>query len=270
MNKDYYNIIGVDKDATAKEIKQAYRKKAKELHPDVNKSADAEEKFKELSEAYSVLGDEENRLKYDNPSIEGPNFGFGGFGGFPGFGGFDNIGDFINANFNNPNNRDRHVKGKTVRINRSISLYEALMGTSINSKVRFNDTCGECRGTGGIGIGEACSFCSGSGHIVDVKGNMRISQQCPSCKGRGHSYLTRCIKCNGAGLAPFKREVNIDLPAGFSGGALTLSGKGGEGLNNGPPGDLILNISIDLPKVDKDSLTDEEDGILKKYLSKNE
>lgn len=257
--KNYYEILGVDKQASLEDIKKAYRKKAKETHPDVNGGdPGAEDKFKEVVEAYDTLSDPQKRYSYDNPHLNRQH---------PGMGlDIDEIlSHFVGANFRH---RDRNapIKGNDVRIARDISMFDSIFGTSIAAPIKFNDSCDECGGSGGVGVGSKCQHCTGTGVMRSQQGNMAVSQTCPACKGRGYFPLMQCSECGGSGHKTYHTDFNITLPQNFSGGTFTVVGKGGPGKKGGPPGDLYINVLVRPPEVDVGVVTEDEKRILKKYL----
>jgi len=260
---DYYEVLGVDRSASQDEIKKAYRKKAKETHPDINSDdPNAEEKFKQISEAYSVLGDVDKKSEYDNPtqhfynshtsSINIEDF----LSGFPGFG----------------SRRAKHrdttspIKGKDVRIHKDISLYESIFGTTIEASLKYKDDCSVCNGSGGIGVGESCAYCNGTGMVTNKQGNMIMSQSCTHCRAKGYHSAKKCDACSGAGIKDYNTEFHVDIVPGFSGGTITVHGKGSPGRNGGPNGDLLVGVSIRPPSIDKTIVTEDEKEILKKYF----
>ena len=258
MRKDYYDILGVGKNASPDDIKKAYRKRAKETHPDINgDDPSAEENFKSVAEAYDVLGDPQKRAEYDNPSIGSHGISIDDFLSNIGFGGFGRVDIDPNA----------PVKGKDVRIARDISMFDSIFGTSIEASIKFNDNCEKCEGAGGIGVGKGCEHCGGTGMFRSANGPMVISKTCPKCGGRGYSSLVPCNECEGNRYKTYHREFSIDLPVNFSGGTITVAGKGGPGMKGGPPGDLYVNVMVRPPDVDSNGVSEEEKLILKKYLS---
>ena len=257
---NYYDILGVGKEASSDEIKKAYRLKARETHPDVNKASDAEDRFKEASEAYSVLSDPAKRKQYDNPSS------FQG-GGFPG--GF-NMGDFINSNFGfgGPQRRDPNVpqQGATVRISKELSIYEALFGAEVEGTANFEAMCGNCAGQGGTNFSNKCEACGGSGQVVMVQGMLRMQQTCGACRGRGFLTMDICQDCSGSGNKRYLSKFSYTTPPGFFGGRLGIEGKGAPGTKGGPNGDVIVEVTVKPVSIDVNNITEEELKILKKHL----
>lgn len=235
MNKkDYYEVLGVKKDANASEIKKAYRTLAKELHPD--KGGD-ENAFKEVNEAYEVLSDNDKKQNYDR-------FGHGGqqqqqqrnpFGGFGGFGGFDFNG------FQQPTERF----GDNMSLNVRLSLEDIYTGIKKTYKYSRNDSCDSCGGHGGTDI-DNCGSCNGSGVITRVLqtpiGMMQQSMPCPTCSGLGKTYKVQCGKCGGSGTKNIEEKIDIDIPSGVQQGmTFVMKGKG-HAIKGGHCGDLIINI----------------------------
>lgn len=258
VSKDYYEVLGVDKSASADEIKKAYRTLAKKYHPDLNDhSAEAEEKFKEVNEAYSVLGDAEKRSNYDTyGSADGAaGFGGGSGSGFGGFGGFEDIFETVfNSGFGgstrqkNPNAPRR---GSDIQYDLTISFEEAVFGCKKQIEVVRNEKCTECGGTGGKPGTEpkTCQNCKGTGEVRETVNSLfgrtvRIGV-CPKCNGAGKIYDAYCPKCNGAKVNRVKRRININIPAGIDDNqSIPLRGQGNPGENGGPNGDLYVVINI--------------------------
>lgn len=257
MNKkDYYEVLGVSKNATDAEIKSAFRKLAKKYHPDVNKEPDAAEKFKEAQEAYAVLSDEAKRRQYDQ-------YGHAAFDGMNGGAGFDfsdfDFGDIFDGIFgggfggfgfggSRRNNQSRQRRGadKLMRIN--LSFEEAAFGCKKTIKVDVNETCSECNGKGGKGE-KKCSTCHGSGSVTSeqrtILGSFMTKSTCPNCGGKGVTYDTTCSKCRGKGMTRKNAEIEVKIPSGVdTGNQLRLSGKGDAGVNGGPNGDLYLEFQV--------------------------
>ncbi len=257
--RDYYEVLGVDKNATEDEIKKAYRKVAKQYHPDLNPGDKvAEEKFKEANEAYEVLSDAQKKARYDQFGHAGvdPNFGAGGGAG-GGFGGMEfDLGDLFGNLFGGfgstrQQNPNAPRKGSTVTTNVTISFEEAAKGCKKTVRINRVDTCSECGGTGcqkGTSA-ETCKTCGGRG-TVNVQqrtpfGVMSTSRQCSDCGGRGKIIKNPCSKCRGTGFETKQATVEIDIPAGIDDRqALSVRGGGNKGLNGGPNGDLRVNVNV--------------------------
>ena len=257
---NYYDILGVSKTASTEEIKKAYRLKARETHPDVNKEQGTEDKFKEVNEAYTVLSDVDKRMQYDNPS---PFSGVGSSGGF-------NIGDFLNSNFGfgGPRRRDINApsKGATLRISKELSIFEALLGIDLSEVVNFEAMCNVCAGQGGTDFSNKCSTCGGAGQIVMSQGRMRIQQSCPKCGGRGALAVDTCVECLGTGSKQYTSDFSYSISPGFFGGRIGVEGKGAPGINGGPSGDVIVEVTVKPSLIDVNNITEDELKTLKKYL----
>lgn len=264
MNKkDYYEVLGVSKDASESEIKSAFRKLAKKYHPD-NKETGDEAKFKEIGEAYAVLSDENKRRQYDqfgSAAFDG-SAGMGGFdpgdidlndilrsvfgdvGGFSSFGG--GFSDFFGGSSNRGSNRPR--KGRDTLVRLDLSFEEAAFGLDKDIDLTLNDTCSNCNGKGGFDE-ETCNYCKGSGYVVTEQrslfGVIQSRTACPKCHGKGRSYKTVCKNCNGTGQERTKKTISIHIPEGVDNGhQLRISGKGEAGVNGGPNGDIYFEIHV--------------------------
>lgn len=271
--RDYYEILGVDKNASESEIKKAYRKKAMKFHPDRNKGdSEAEKKFKEASEAYEVLKDPQKRAKYDQ-------FGHAGVNGSGGFGGqgvdFENVGfEDIFSRFSDifgggifgeeafggaaggrararsrGGRRSSGRPGNDLKVRLKLTLEEIAFGTEKKLKVKKHITCDKCGGTGAETNSdfETCSTCNGNGEVRQVSrtilGQMVNVQTCPTCQGEGRIIKNKCTKCGGEGRVKSQETIKVNIPAGVSNGNyITLRGQGNAGLRGGPAGDLIVLI----------------------------
>lgn len=264
--RDYYEVLGVKKDATADEIKKAYRKLAKENHPDLHPGDKAcEERFKEVNEAYEVLSDEEKRKKYDQfgHAAFDPNAGYGagGFGGgFGGFGDFGDLGDIFGsfgdifgfggggAQRSNPN---APRKGDNIRSSVSISFEEAAFGCEKEITIGRVEQCPDCKGTGcqpGT-TPEVCPDCKGTGTVRTTQrtpfGMVQSTGACPKCKGTGKIIHQPCKTCRGMGMIRSQHKVKVTIPAGIDDGqAISQRGKGNAGANGGPAGDLLVSVIV--------------------------
>ena len=256
--RDYYEVLGVKKDATQDEIKKAFRKLTKENHPDLHPGDKAcEERFKEANEAYEVLSDEEKRRKYDQygHAAFDPNAGFGGggFGDFSGFGGFGDIfsdifGGFGGSTRSNPNAPRR---GENVRATANISFEEAAFGCKKEVTIAKVETCPDCRGTGCAPgtTPEICPDCKGTGHVTVNQrtpfGMMQSSSPCSKCHGSGKIIHQPCRSCRGLGSIRRQHKVEVNIPAGIDDGqTISKPGGGNAGVNGGPAGNLLVTVIV--------------------------
>ena len=256
--RDYYEVLGVSKNASDDEIKKAHRKLAKKYHPDLNKdNPEAAEKFKELNEAYEVLSDKEKKAKYDQFGFAGvdPNYG-GGAGGFGGFGGFDmgDLSDIFGSFFGGGSTRSRRnapQRGETLQQRVMLSFEEAAFGCEKEITIGRVETCEECGGSGAAPgtSAETCSSCRGTGTVTQTQrtplGMFQTQGPCPNCRGTGKIIKTPCKKCGGKGKVRNSRTLKVKIPAGIDDGqSIQLRGQGGAGTNGGPAGDVIVTIGI--------------------------
>ena len=260
--RDYYEVLGVSKDASADEIKKAYRKCAMKYHPDRNPGdKEAEEKFKEAGEAYEVLSDADKKARYDQYGFAGvdPNFGAGagGYGG-SGFGGFSDFGDLgdIFGEFFGGGGRSRGSsqnaprRGENVMSRLELTFEEAAFGCEKEVATPRIENCAACKGTGSAdGVIETCTQCGGSGQVRTVQNFMGMQMQstttCPSCNGRGKIIKPPCNTCKGKGKVRRTNRVQVKIPAGVDAGqSVRVRGEGGVGSNGGPNGDLLVEIYI--------------------------
>ena len=260
--RDYYEVLGVNKNASAEEIKKAYRKNAMKYHPDRNPGdKDAEEKFKELGEAYEVLSDDDKRARYDQFGFAGvdPNYGAGaggaGFGGgFGGFGDFGDLGDIFGSFFGGgsrrSNNQNAPRAGENVGARLEITFEEAAFGCEKEVSVQRIENCGACHGSGSAdGVIETCSHCRGSGQVRTTQNFMGIQMQstatCPQCSGRGKIVKTPCSSCRGKGKVRRTQKILVKVPAGIDAGqTIRVPNEGCVGSNGGPNGHLMVDINI--------------------------
>ena len=265
-NKDYYKILGVNKNATDEEIKKAYRSMAKKYHPDLNQGDEkAAENLKEVNEAYEVLSDKTKRSNYDNygdPNGMGAGFGGAGGGGFNfnGFGGFGDIfGDlFSGFGGGRRSNQNAPMQGADIQARVTLSFEEAAFGCKKTISINRTETCESCKGTGAKN-GTAyttCSRCNGSGTITTTQntmfGQMMSQSVCPECRGTGKKITEKCTNCSGAGFTRKNRNIELNIPGGVNNDTvLTLRGQGEAGKNGGPAGDLQLLIKVNAHKVIK-------------------
>ena len=250
FDKDYYKVLGLTSSATDKEITRAYRKLAKSSHPDTNPGS--EEKFKEVSVAYDVLGDAEKRKEYDEVRRLGPAAsGFGGPGsqGPGGFnfqtGDFGDLGDIFGGLFGG--RRQRAQRGADLETALHLGFRDAVVGVTTSVNLPSNDPCHTCGGRGAApGTGFAtCERCGGRGVLNDDQGPFAMSSVCPVCQGRGGRIITPCPTCHGTGREPSSRKVNVRIPAGvIDGQRIRLKGKGNQGTHGGAAGDLFVDVHV--------------------------
>jgi molecular chaperone DnaJ len=270
--QDYYEQLGLAKGASADEIKKAYRKMAVKYHPDKNPGDKAaEEKFKEVSEAYEVLSDDSKRQKYDQFGHAAFGPGRGGMGGGGGFGGggfgggidleealrtfmgasgggggsiFDN---FFGGGGSRARNPNAPQQGADLRFDLEIDFEEAVLGSKREIRINVNETCKNCTGTGAEpGSGKrTCSDCGGAGQVVSGGGFVQFRQTCPTCRGAGEVIKNPCLKCHGQGLVRNKRSIEVKIPGGVeTGSRLRVAGRGEGGRRGGPAGDLYIVLHV--------------------------
>ena len=256
--RDYYEVLGVDKSASADQIKKAYRKLAKKYHPDMNPdNEEAANRFKEVNEAYEVLSDEDKKAKYDQFGFAGvdPNFDGGGFGG--GFG-FD-FGDIFSSVFGGGgfggfgggrSDPRAPMAGPDLRQAVILDFEEAAFGCEKQVQIERIEYCSDCSGTGSADRKQdTCSECHGSGVVMSQQrtpfGVMSTQKECPRCGGRGYTVKNPCKTCKGQGLVKRRKTITVKIPAGINAGqAVNMHGQGHAGKNGGPAGDLIIGVSI--------------------------
>lgn len=253
--KDYYDALGVSRNATVEEIKKAYRRLAMKHHPDRNTSdANAEERFKEVQEAYDVLSDERKRAAYDQFGHAGVNAGagMGGGGGF-GPGGFGDIFDsvfgdiFGHAGGGRAGRGPRVFRGADLRYDLDLKLDEAVSGTNIKIRVPKLVSCQECHGSGAKKGSSpvSCPTCGGVGQVRMQQGIFSLQQTCPQCRGTGKVIKDPCKVCNGKGRIRDTKTISVKIPPGVDvGDRIRLAGEGEAGENGGPPGDLYVHINV--------------------------
>ncbi|MBP3966174.1 molecular chaperone DnaJ [Paenibacillus lignilyticus] len=249
--RDYYEVLGVGKDAGEDEIKKAYRKMARQYHPDVNKAADAEDKFKEVKEAYDVLSDDGKRATYDRHGHVDPNQGFGGGAGDFG-GGFGDIFDmFFGGGGGGRRDPNAPQRGNDLQYTMTIEFKEAVFGKETEITIPRTETCDTCVGSGAKPgtKPETCSVCRGTGQQEVVQntpfGRMVNRRACSNCNGAGKIVKEKCTTCHGAGKVKKQRKINVKIPAGVDEGAqIRLSGEGEGGFRGGPSGDLYIVIRV--------------------------
>lgn len=261
QKRDYYEVLGVDKNADDAALKKAYRVLAKKYHPDMNPGdADAEKKFKEASEAYAVLSDPEKRRQYDqfgHAAFEGGMGGAGGFGGFD-FNGADFtdifgdlFGDLFGGGRRSGGARNGPMKGSNVRTSIRITFEEAVFGCEKEIELNVKEECKTCKGSGAKpGTSPVtCTKCGGKGQVVFSQqsffGTVRNVQTCPDCQGTGKVIKEKCPDCRGTGYIPMKKRFAVDIPAGIDNGQCKrLQGQGEPGVNGGPRGDVLVEVIV--------------------------
>ncbi|MDP7181469.1 MAG: molecular chaperone DnaJ [Candidatus Woesearchaeota archaeon] len=249
MSKDYYELLGVGRDASKEEIKKAYKKLAKKYHPDISKEENAAERFKEISEAAAVLGDENKKQQYDTyGTADAPNFQGQDFSGFN-FGNFDDLVDSFFGGFGFKGFGKRQGQhGNDLQTEVSITLKQASQGLQKDISLSTFVSCEECEGQGGTGE-EACEHCGGQGSVQQAHqtplGVFATQRPCKPCSGSGVTYQNECKECEGQGRAKKKRKIEADIPAGVEDGMrLRLAGQGEAGLKGGRDGDLFVFIHV--------------------------
>ncbi|HUG32116.1 MAG TPA: molecular chaperone DnaJ [Acidimicrobiia bacterium] len=264
LEKDFYQVLGIPETATAEEVKKAYRKLAQTHHPDANPGdAAAEERFKEISEAYATLSDPEQRKEYDQVRRLASSGGFQGFGGQPGgFGGFggqqvrvEDLQDLLGGvgglgdlfGFGSQRSRSGPAQGADMTTELTIGFEDAAFGVTTQVTIDGEATCSKCNGSGaepGSSI-TTCPTCGGRGMVAQNQGFFSFSQPCPQCGGSGRLIEQRCSQCRGSGMENRRRQVKLRVPAGVKDGTtLRVPGKGAPGAFGGPPGDLMVRIRV--------------------------
>ncbi|MGA0448122.1 MAG: molecular chaperone DnaJ [Candidatus Phytoplasma pyri] len=255
--RDYYEVLGISRDASAEEIRKAYRKMAKQYHPDISKEHDSEKKFKEVQEAYEVLSDPNKKSNYDNfghQNTSGGNDGFEGFGS--NFGDFDDI--FSNLFSQNSRNKKTSSDDFDEKIEIEIDFLEAVLGTKKNIQLVLEDYCQECNGSGAQNNNDVltCQYCNGLGYVnIEQRiffGNVRSQQKCSYCDGQGQKIKNKCFFCKGKKTQKYKKNLVLDVPAGIDNGmTLKMSQKGHCGIigNNKLKGDLYITFRVKKSKV---------------------
>jgi len=250
--RDYYQVLGVQKNVSEDELKKTYRRLAMKYHPDRNQDdkKNAEEQFKEVKEAYEVLSDPQKRAAYDQFGHAGIEGAMGGGGG--GFGGFGDIGDifetvFGGGGFRSSGGGHRAFRGADLRYDLTLSLEEIVAGTEVKIRVPTQVVCEKCHGSGARPgtRPKTCPSCNGQGQVRVTQGFFSVQQTCPSCRGTGQIISEPCPTCRGSGRLQQHKTLSVKVPAGVdSGDRIRLSGEGEAGVNGGPPGDLYVQIQV--------------------------
>lgn len=260
QKRDYYEVLGIDKNASDADIKRAYRKMAKENHPDLHPGdAECEARFKEANEAYEVLSNPDKKAKYDQFGFAGVDPNYGGGAGYGGFGGdfdFGDLGDIFGSFFGggfggSQARRNGPMRGETIRTSISISFEEAAFGCEKDVVINRTESCSECGGSGCAKgtTAEVCPDCRGTG-TVQVRrqtpmGVFATSQSCPKCRGTGKIIHQPCHKCDGSGMERRQRTIKASIPAGIDNGqTISLRGQGNAGKNGGGAGDLHITVTV--------------------------
>jgi molecular chaperone DnaJ len=257
--RDYYEILGVPRTANEGELKRAYRVMAKKFHPDANPGdKSAEDKFKEVNEAYEVLKDGKKKGAYDQFGHAGVNAGAGGGPGGSGFSDFGDMGDMFSEIFegffggaqgrSRGGTQSRARRGSDLRYDLSIDFMDSAHGTEVNLEVPRMETCDSCQGTGAkVGTKKkSCSACQGTGQVRMSQGFFSVMRTCPTCQGEGHVIEQPCMACRGEGRKRTIRKITVKIPTGVdTGSRLKISGEGEAGINGGPRGDLHIVIQVE-------------------------
>lgn len=254
--KDYYEVLGVNKAANENDLRKAYRNLAKTYHPDINKTPEAEEKFKEISEAYEVLSDSDKRSRYDQFGHAAFGGGQGGFGGFEGgFGGFSDLGDIFDTFFGGGRSRGRRQqgpeRGSDLRMDIEVDFKDAIFGVEKEISIKHLENCEVCSGNGaepGTKI-SSCQTCGGAGQVQQTQktlfGTFSSIAPCPKCGGVGKFPESPCKPCNGKGKVQKDKKLKIKIPAGVDSGArIRVPGEGDMGERGGGPGDLFVVLHV--------------------------
>lgn len=252
--RDYYEVLGINKDSSESEIKKAYRALAKKYHPDLNPdNAEAESKFKEANEAYEILSDSDKRSKYDRFGHAGVDPQAGGYGqGFGGFGDiFEDLFDVFGGGFNRGSRRNGPVRGGDLRYNMNLEFKEAVFGVEKEIQIRRNENCDSCGGSGAKSgtSKETCTTCNGRGEVRHVQqspfGQFVRTSTCDVCSGTGEIIKEKCTTCHGSGKQNKTKKIKIKVPAGVdSDSIISMRGEGGAGEKGGPSGDLYIYINV--------------------------
>jgi molecular chaperone DnaJ len=250
--RDYYQVLGVNQQATQEEIKKAFRRLARQNHPDVNKAQGAEARFKEINEAYEVLSDQEKRSMYDRFGHAGPQAGFGGYGDFSGFGGIEDIFESFFGGMRTGSARRRGpARGADLRYDLTIEFEDAVFGREKEILVPRHETCSHCQGSGAEPGTQPirCPQCNGTGEVrrqqQTILGSFVQVTTCPRCQGEREIVTTPCTQCRGQKVTQVERTISVKIPAGVDQGTrIRLAGEGEPGARGGPPGNLYVVLGI--------------------------
>ena len=264
MAKDYYETLGINKDATDEEIKRAYRSLAKKYHPDINHDPDAPEKFKEIQKAYDCLSDPQKRQQYDRYGTDADEMGgASGFGsGFSGFSGFEDLGDIFSSFFGGGRQSQKTgpMKGQDIQKRMAVNLRDVIFGKKTDITIPVYETCPDCKGSGAVNSSDIvdCPTCRGTGYETVITqslfGRAQTKRTCSVCGGSGKYIKNKCTNCRGEGRIKVQKTVTVDIPVGIqTGQQIRFSGFGGKGINGGPNGDLYLQFLVkDDPRYKRD------------------
>ncbi len=249
--RDYYDVLGIDKSASPEEIKKAYRTLARKYHPDVNKEAGAEEKFKEINEANDTLSDPDKRARYDQFGHNDPGMGGAGFGGFGGGGGFGGFEDIINSFFGGGGQRSQQGRGADVEKEMTITFEEAVFGCKKTIRITVDEECTTCGGSGAYSKNDikTCDKCNGTGYVMirqqTIFGVTQSRTTCPNCKGKGKVITKKCDICGGKGKVRKTKDIEVKVPAGIDNDmTLRMEGYGQTGNDGYPNGDLFIKFRV--------------------------
>jgi len=250
--RDYYQVLGVDRQANGEQIKKAFRRLARQYHPDVSSSPDAEARFKEINEAYEVLSDNKKRAIYDRFGHAGPQAGFGGYGDFSGFGSIEDIFEsFFGGTRSRPTARRGPSRGADLRYDLTIEFEEAVFGCQKEIVVPRRETCPHCQGSGAEPGTRPirCPQCNGTGEVrrqqQTILGAFIQVTTCPRCHGEREIVTTPCSRCGGQKTIKVERTISVDIPAGVDDGTrVRLNGEGEPGTRGGPPGNLYVVLNV--------------------------
>ena len=249
--RDYYQVLGIDRQATQDGIKKAFRRLARQYHPDVNKDTDAEARFKEINEAYEVLSDPEKRAMYDRFGHAAPQSGFGGQGDFSGFGGIEDIFESFFGGMRTGTSRRGPSRGSDLRYDLTIEFEEAIFGVEKEILVPRHETCPHCQGSGAEPGTQPirCPQCNGTGEVrrqqQTILGSFVQVATCPRCQGEREIVTTPCTRCQGQKVVEVERTISVRIPAGVDNGTrIRLAGEGEPGMRGGPTGNLYVVLDV--------------------------